>query len=196
VRIFDFAFVAAAFVSLFIVISIVVEAWRGRIQNALRIALVFGACLALYIGTIIGVSLAAPQEVLALREERCFDDWCYSVDNVARAESGGIRLYTVSFRLTSRARRVTQRELGLTVYLIDDQGKRYDPLQDNADVPFDVALAPGETRIAVRTYALQGSSGPVRLIITREGIYRLPGLFIIGDESSFFSKPVILLLPE
>jgi hypothetical protein len=195
VRIFDFVFVAVAFISIFVAVSIGVEAWRRRFNNALRVGLAFGAALAVYLGIVIAVSLATPQETLALRDERCYDDWCLAVDNVAQTDAESVRLYTISFRLTSRAKRVTQRELGLIIYLLDAGGRRHDPLADSAAVPFDVALKPGESTTAVRTFALQDVSGPVRLVITREGFFRFPGLFIIGDESSLFHKPLVVPLP-
>jgi hypothetical protein len=195
-RLFDFVFVGAAFISLFLAISIIVEAFRRRFSNALRIGAGFAAGAGVYLGILVAVSLFEPQEVLRLRQERCFDDWCIAVENVKGVEAENVRLYTITFRMTSRARRVTQRENGLTVYLADDRGNRFDPLPDSAAVPFDVYLKPGESATALRTFALQGVSGAIRLVLAREGIYRFPGLFIIADESSFFHKPIIVPVTE
>jgi hypothetical protein len=195
-RLFDFVFVGAAFVSLFVVISIIVEAFRRRFSSALRLAAGFSVAATVYLGIIVAVSLFEPQEVLRLRQERCFDDWCIAVENVSRTEAENVRLYTVSYRMASRARRVTQRENGVSTYIVDQNGKRFDPLSDQAALPFDTYLKPGESAITVRTFALQGVSGPVQLVLAHEGLYRFPGLFVIADESSLFHKPIIVPLPE
>jgi hypothetical protein len=193
---FDFIFVGAAFVSLFLLIAIVVEGSRRRFGNAWKISVFLAVGIAIYLSIVVAVSLLTPQRALALHEDMCSDDWCIAVDDVARADAENVRLYTISLRLTSRALRVTQRELGLTVYLLDRQGRRHDPLPDKAAVPFDTRLTPGESVMAVRTFALEGETDPAGLVLTREGFYRFPGIFIIGDESSLFHKSLLVPLPR
>jgi hypothetical protein len=47
---------------------IVVSAVRGRVRQALKRLALLGAGLACYLGGVVGVSLVAPQRVVALKE--------------------------------------------------------------------------------------------------------------------------------
>ena len=76
-------------------------------------------CAAVYLGIVILVSLVAPRQVVKIGEPLCFDDWCINIDNVEQVASPTDVTYTVKMRLFSSARRITQREKNLALYVTD-----------------------------------------------------------------------------
>ena len=69
-----------------------------------------GAAAAAYLVVVIAVSAFSPQRVLRLGDDQCADDWCIAVQGVRCDRTGAGRVYDVTFRLASRARRVAHRE--------------------------------------------------------------------------------------
>jgi hypothetical protein len=69
---------------------------------------------------LVGVALLSPQQVLAMHELHCFDDWCVSVDRfeqqpaIGAAQAQGV-FYLVTVKVTSQAKRVSQRALDAVV---------------------------------------------------------------------------------
>src|SRR5947209_4804729 len=152
--IFDLLFIAAFFATVVMLIAIAFAAVRGRRQRALRILRALVVFIAAYLVVVVVVSLASPARVFHLREPQCFDDWCISVDGVQRTLAGAEASYTTTLRLFSRARRRAQRENGVSVYLLDDRGRRYEPQEDPQAVPLNVLLNPGESVIVTRRFIL------------------------------------------
>jgi len=85
-----------------------------------RVLLALGIFLVLYTAILLSVSLLSPQRVLAMHQNRCFDDWCLSVERVAPQPTIGDAptvvaahgtFYLVTVRVSSQARGVTQRAL-------------------------------------------------------------------------------------
>ena len=116
--IFDFFFIVIVFASLAMLAVVILIALRGRLRQAVKLLAMIGVCLALYLGVIVVVSLASPPRVMALGEDRCFDDWCLAVDDIARSESPTRTEYTVTLRVSNRARRAPQRENGIVVAML------------------------------------------------------------------------------
>ena len=146
--IFDLLFLAAFLVSVIALIAAAYAAIRGNVPRAFSILGVWLVCAAAYLGASVAVAYAAPQRVIAAGEPWCFDDWCLTVENVKRTDS----LYNVNLRISSEAKRVTQRANGAWIYLRDENDRHYEPLPDPAAVPLDVLLQPGESVAAKRTF--------------------------------------------
>ena len=87
---------------------------------------------------------------------------------------------------------ISQRELNLAVYLSDDGGRRYDPVQNQSDVPFNVLLGPQESAVARRVFDFPSDAHPNGVVIKHEGGFPI-GWFIIGYET-WFRKPAIVRL--
>jgi len=98
----------------------------------------------------------------------------------------------VELRLSSRARRVSQRERNLAVYLTDDQGRRFDPVAVNSDVPYSVLLRPQESVEVSRSFALPAEASGVGVVISHEGGFPI-GWFIIGYDTWFRKPPVVMM---
>jgi hypothetical protein len=186
--IFDLLFILVFLAAVATLLSAASFAIRGKGGRALAILRKLGICAAAYFAVIVTTSLFWPRTVLHVGEPQCFDDWCIAVQS---ATAG--RHFTVALRLFSTARRVSQREWNVVVYLCDRQGHRYDPVPNPSDVPFDVQLGPGESVTATRLFDLPAGASDPGLVITHEGGFPI-GWFIIGYET-WFHKPAIVRLP-
>jgi len=164
---------------------------RGHGKNALRILKIWLTSAAVYIGIVGLVAVATPRRIIALGEERCFDDWCIAVTRANRQGS----IYTVTLRLSNRARRVEQREKGVHIYLTDRQGRRFDPAPTPAAIPLDVRLQPGEADETERSFNVPNDARDVGLVVAHEGSFCFPGCFIIGEDANPLRKPAVVPLP-
>lgn len=192
--IFDLLFILLVFASVGALLAAAVAAIRGRGGRALAILRRLGICAVVYLAMVAVVGWRSPQRVLRVGDPWCFDDWCLSVESVSRTPAGPEVAYTVSLRLFSEARRVSQRAKGAWIYLIDEHGNRYAPEPDPAATPLDVLLGPGESVSTSRTFKVRADAGGLGLITGHGGPYDFPSIFIIGDEASLFHKRTFVRL--
>src|SRR5437016_7951355 len=122
--IFDLVFILVFLTSLVSLMRILYLGVRNRRDKALRLTKYLGLFLGIYLGSVLIVSLAMPQRTLKLGDQECWDDWCIAVEHLERSNALASATYTVTLRLSSRARRVAQRENGVVVYLVDADGHR------------------------------------------------------------------------
>jgi hypothetical protein len=207
--IFDLLFILVFFATLGSLVRSLYLALRGRRPDAWRTLKRLGAFLGAYLAVVILVSLATPRRVLAMREDQCFDDWCLAVDGVTvtktlGAGAGATRaegaFYIVRLRVSSRARRVTQREKGVSVHLLDDGGNACDPSPlgqrayetvYGASQPLSVAVGPGSAFTAVRVFDCPENSRGLGLVVSHGAG---PGWFIIGDSGSLLHRRTVVKL--
>ena len=193
--VFDLLFILLFLTTVATLLTAAVLAIRGRGARAARILLVYAICLGVYMSIVFVVGLATPRRVVNLAEDRCFDDWCIAVDKADRTPTPAGISYIVTLRLSSRARRVSQRERGLQVYLTDDRGRRFDPSPDPAATPLDVLLEPGQAVETRRSFSVPSDAREIGVVVAHEGSYCFPGCFIIGDDASPLHKRAIVRLP-
>ncbi len=167
----------------------------GRRPTAWRVARFVGLAVLVYGVALVIVSIVSPPREVGLGQDRCYDDWCIAVMEAGPRQADGASGYAVTFGLSNRALRVTQRELGLNPYLLDQLGRRYEPRVTTSEPPFDVALRPGEAIETTRWYDVPADAGALRLAIVHEGWAAGPGLLIIGDDASWLHPPAIVRLP-
>ena len=191
----DLLFIGIFLATVLILCASAFIALRGRPGQAVRLLSMYGIGLVIYLGLVAVVSLTSPQRIMALGENRCFDDWCISVDDITRSDSPTGAIYSVTLRMSSRARRVSQRENGLAVYILDEKGRRFEATADPAAEPFNSLLQPGQSITTVRTFEVPATSSQSVLVVGHEGAFNFPGMVIIGDDSSLFHKPTIVRLP-
>ncbi len=135
------------FILLFLV-SLVTLATAGgfllfrRRSVAARILRRYSFCLGAYLVIVLVSSLLAPRKELQLGEPLCFDDWCITIQSV---ENNNAQEYVVTSSLSSRARQAPQRETGVVLNLTDSSGVRYDSVNSEDDIPFDIRLLPQES---------------------------------------------------
>ena len=188
--IFDVLFLGSALAAVAALGVALVTALRGRWVHAGAILKRLGAAVVAYEALVLIVAGVSPQRVLQVGELWCFDDLCLTVEQVAKMPAPPQAAYTVSLRISSRARRVTQRAKGAWIYLIDRQGRRYEPEADASAVPLDVSLQPGESVATSRVFKVPAEAGELGLITGHGGPYCIfPGPLIIGTGGCVFNKP-------
>ena len=191
--VFDLLFIAVFLATITTLIAAAVAAVRGRRAKAASILRGLGAAIGAYFAIVIVVSLASPRREFRVGEARCYDDWCIAVENVKQTPSAAGIAYRVTFRVSSRARRVSQHEYGLDVYLTDNAGNRFDPKSAVDAPPFSVLVKPGDSVETTRIFNVPAQAHDLDLIIGHTGVF--PGCCIIADEGSLFHKPAILRIP-
>jgi hypothetical protein len=191
VTIFDLVFIALFLISIGTLAVAAIFAVLGRRARAIGILKALVIVVAIYCGIVILVSLVAPRRVLSAGEPLCFDDWCITVEGAEQTASQSEASYVVRLRLSSRARRATQRENGVVVYLTDANGTRYDPVSDLSAVPLNVQLQPMESVITTHTFKLPADAPAPSLVIAHEGRFPIDW-FIIGG-GPFRKQPIVRL---
>lgn len=192
-NIFDLLFIALFLATAATLLSAAILAMRRQGARALATLRRLAICAAIYFSIVAISSIFWPRDVPRIGEPRCFDDWCIAVEGATHQPAGGGVDYIVTLRLSSQARRVSQREKSLAVYLTDSRGRRYDPIPRPDDVPFDVRLGPGESVTATRLFHLPSDVAQPGLVAAHEGGFPI-GWLIIGYET-WFHKPAIVTLP-
>lgn len=192
---FDLLFILLFLASVLTLIVAAVYAIGGRGGAALAIVRRWAVCFAIYMGIVVAVALTAPKREIALGTDRCNDDWCIAVEKHQKMPSGDRTVYAVTFRVSSHALRVMQREKGVSVYLMDDRGRRFDPVPAPSEIPFDVQLAPGQAVETVRSFEVPNDARGVGAVMAHEGSYCFPGCFIIGEDANPLHKRTVFLLP-
>ena len=192
--VFDLLFVLVFF-SVGVGVLAVLSLWATRRRlAAVRVARLIGIGVVVYgVALVIVSEISAPRQ-LRLGQDRCYDDWCMAV--VEAGPRSGEGDYAVTFRLSNRALRVAQREQGVVVYLLDQAGRRIDARAIDSEPPFDVLLQPNESLRTTRWFDVLDDAGPLGLAIAHAGWAAGPGLFIIGDDSSWLHQPTIVMLPD
>lgn len=192
--VFDLLFIFLVLASLVTWIAAAMAALSGRRARALGALRNWGAGTLVYLAAVAVVGLFSRQRIIRPGEPWCFDDWCLAVDRVTRAPSPPRVACTVSLRIFSRARRVSQRAKGAWIYVVDRQGHRYAPEPDPSAVPLDVLLRPGESVTTARTFKVPPDAGELRLI-TGHGFPCCYPSLIIADDSSLLHKRTYIRLP-
>ncbi len=168
------------------------HALRRRFASARLILFRLVASAAAYMAIVITVSLFSPRRMVKLGDRQCFDDMCVAVAGFNRTPERNSIRYRVDVELSSRARRVAQRENNLAVYLTDDRGRRFNPVADRPAAPFNVLLGPGASVMARRSFVVPAEAAGVSAVIAHEGGFPI-GWFIIDYDTWFRSPPLIPL---
>jgi hypothetical protein len=176
----------AAFITLVVA---AVAAATGRRPRAFTILRRLAICAAVYFAIVLIVAATSTPHVYHIGDPQCFDDWCITIADATEARTDSAETWTVTVRISSRAKRVTQSETGATVYLTDSLHRRFDLAPGTPVMPLDARLQPGESIESVRFYKLPPDARRVGLVYTHEGVFPI-GDFIIG-ENEWFHKTVV-----
>lgn len=193
--IFDLAFLLFALGTLGGVALLLFLLVSRRRARARVVGLTLLAAWFVYLSALVSTSLATGPRLLDLGEDRCYDDWCIAVVGVGRADVGAQQSLTITLQLTNRARRVAQRENGFGVFVIDAAGNRFEPDVDAAEPAFDQRLQPGEVVLTHRTFTVPANVGELWLGLEHTGWDAVPGVLVIGDDSSWLHRPTLVRLP-
>lgn len=181
-----------------------------RTRLAERAGLVLAAWIGVYAALLLLFSLTSRTRYLAIGQERCFDEMCFSVTGVTtsptlgEAHAKGV-FYIVSVQLHSEAKRTAQRPSQAELFVVDAQGRHYTQMFNAGDelgLPvgqplttaqvWDRKLQPGETLARTIAFDLPAGVEQPGLVLS-EGIGPL-GVIVIGDENSLLHQHVEVLL--
>ena len=180
---FDLLFIAVFLAS---AVTLIIAAFA----RSKRILIVWMISAGAYLGTAALSHYLMPLRVLNVGEDQCSDDWCIAVEKVNRTPAAGAISYELMLRISSRARRAAQRETGLTVYLTDTRGSRYEPLPDPSAVPLDVRLEAQQSVTTTRVFKVPPDASDLGFVVAHEGGFPITR-FIIGRSP--FQKTIVRL---
>jgi hypothetical protein len=185
--IFEPLFVLLALAAIGTFLTALALALTGHFARAWRIVVRLGIAIGVYMMVVVIGSAVTPRGVYHIGQLRCFDDWCLTVRSATRDSPTS---YLVTLELSSRAKGVPQGEKGTVMYLTDSNGRRFDPIEST--VPFEHKLAPGESIVATRRYAVPPDARGLNLIYTHEGGFPI-GSLIIGENEWIHGPAVVPL---
>lgn len=204
-RLPDFFLILSVWVITACFVGILFALASRRWKLVRRLCLGLAIYISLYAILLISVALVSPQQVVAMHQLRCFDDWCASVEQVEQrpaigpARASGI-FYLVTIRVASQAKRISQRALDAAVFLMDERGVRYAispqgqkalEAAGQAGQPLNSWLDAGGSFTYTAVFDVPAKIAQPGLVISHGAF---PGLIIIGDPQSFLHKPTIVRL--
>lgn len=175
---FDLLFLVCALATIVSLLVALMCAVSGRSRRALAILRAWAVAAAIYFAADLVSVFTTPLRVLYPHDPECSDDWCFTVESSGR-EPADPAIYRVNLKIYSRALRVEQRERGLRLYLTGPDGRRYDPLDQPGDVPFDTKLGPGESAAVSRAFRIPPGVRGLTLSMVHEDGFPI-GKLIIG----------------
>ena len=188
--------------TLIALIAAAYQSIRGQIAKAGRIVLGTAGFWVIYLAVVAGVSLATPRRVIAIGEQRCFDDWCITVERVSGSNPSGSNPIMVTLRVASVAKRITQAAPDTTVQLEDSDGRLYSSKSESGQPTFATKIGPGESFETMREFEVPDNvknnvKNNVKIVgvVVRHGSSG-PGAIVIGDDAAIFHKPAIVKIPE
>ena len=176
---------------------------RRRFAAARKTLALLLGCVAAYLLVLIGVSLAEPRKEIPIGEQRCFDDWCITVDTATPQKTLGTTsangtFEVVTLTVSSRAQRSPQRETDVDIYLLDDQNRRIDVSPSGqqalaqaglAGDPVTAFVAPGGSFQSRLAFDIPPDVHHLALVKASHGWF--PVRLIIGDPQSWLHRPAV-----
>jgi hypothetical protein len=158
-----------------------------------------------YLGVGAIVAVRAPQHIVALGEDRCFDEMCFAVMgwNRVSSKNAGRFFYMVEVRITNRSRGRAQRELGRKGVLIDRSGRVYEVSREGM---YELSPVGGPPFPGLDAEVGPGQSLETRLVFELPSDVDYPGFaldsnlainptrIVIGDEGHFLHWPTVVTL--
>jgi len=149
------------------------------------------AALCIYALLMIAGSVTSRERRLPFGTDLCFDDWCATVTSLQNAPaSSGSRVVTANVRVSSIAKRVTQRGSDPRLYLIDAGGTWYSAAPSPSDPTLGAAIKPGES-FTSRVHAAVPAQAEIVAVRIWEGGFIDP-LVPFDEESPFHRKTFLV----
>jgi hypothetical protein len=203
--IFDLLLILLVLATAAAIVVALVAPFFGRWAVAGRVLAGVVVVWIVYLGAGTVVALRAPQHIIALGEDRCFDEMCFAVMGWNRTPStnAGKSFYMVEVRITNRSRGRAQRELGRKGVLIDRSGRVYEVSREGMQAlspvggpPFpglDAEVEPGQSLKTRLVFELAtGVDYPGFALGSNLAVN--PAGIVIGDEEHFLHRPTVVTL--
>ncbi len=158
-----------------------------------------------YLGAGTVAAVRAPQHIMSIGEDRCFDEMCFAVTGWNRTPSRntGRSFYLVAVRITNRSRGRAQRELGRKGVLIDRSGRVYDvsaegmrtfsPVGGRPFPGLDAEVGPGQSLETTLVFDLPTDVDYPGFALG-SSLALNPARIVIGDEDHFLHWPTVVTL--
>lgn len=177
-------------------IGVTVSLVRRERRKALRNSMWIVGIWAIYMAVLISVSLMQPQKIVAIGQDQCFDEMCFSVMGVQELPGyliqDGSRLVRVSVRISNHGKQKTQSEKLLTAYLVDKQGRRWAESTAISGVQLTARVAAGNSVVSEPIFKVAKDATGLGLVFTHGR--RQPGVLVIGDRDSLLHQPTVVWL--
>lgn len=204
---FDILFLAALLATICTVLRVVYLLLRGRRNECRSPIRRWMMCAGLYALALLATSALQPRTVVAVGQQRCFDDWCVAVDSSARQKVIGSAhargtYVIVRGRILNRGRGRTQRERDVYAVLRDDRGNQYREAAEGEDALTRVtgdsshltdAIDAGASKRVSLVFDVPGDQPSLVFIVAHAWF---PHALIIGDSESLFHRPTVVLLAD
>ena len=185
-----FVFYFFAFISVIIIASIIKSLVHRRPRSAFMTLRIYLVLVALYGIVLLAVTLALPIRTLPMNEPQFSGDWSITPTNLRRVPHDLDEDYEVDFRLANRSNADLSGPDRLIVYLLSEDGTRFNPVAAPSQPRFDVSVKPRKAITTTRKFILPSNLNRVELVIAKEGLRF--GWFLIG-RSEFDGKTIIML---
>ena len=184
--------------------GLAVARFRGERRRFRRGATTLGAIWLGYLVILAAVSLKQPARIYGLGQaagqERCFGTMCFAVTGAEEPEGFWVRgqererLLRVIVRVTNRDHEHSGHEEGLAAYLMDAQGRRWEPLRGLSGVRLTTTVAAGGVILSEPVFQVGKDSTGLRLVLAHTSWTwaRLK----IGDAESYFHPAAAMVIPE
>jgi hypothetical protein len=175
--------------------GITISLVRQERRKAMRHSLWIVAVWVIYVATLLGTSLKQPQKVVALGQDRCFDEMCFAVTNVQELPGylirDGSKLIRVSVRIKNHSEKMQSEGL-MQAYLIDRQGRRWEQSTAVSGVQLTARVAAGDSVVSQPVFKVAGDATGLGMIFTRG--QRQPGVLVLGDSDSLLHRRTVVWL--
>jgi hypothetical protein len=176
--------------------GITISLVRREHRKAARHSLWIVAVWVVYMTILLGTSLRQPQKVVALGQDRCFDEMCFAATRVQELPGylirDGSRLIRVSVRISNHGKEKMQSEGLIRAYLIDRQGRRWEESTAVSGVQLTAKVAAGDSVMSQPVFKVPGDATGLGLIFTHG--QRQPGVLVIGDSDSLLHRRTVVWL--
>ena len=152
-----------------------------------------------YVAVLVGVSLRQGTQVIPAGSDRCFGVMCFAVTGVEEPRGFLVRgqeperLLRVAMRMRNTDREHTAGEEGLVAYLVDGQGRRWEPVPGLGGVRLSTRMAARGAAVSEPVFRVAKDATELRLVLGHGGWTwaRLR----IGDAESYLHRPAEMVLP-
>jgi hypothetical protein len=175
-------------------LAVVYRILRGRRGAATGLFSRWCVAAAIYLVTSLAVSAFRPRHIVAMGQDWCFDDLCFAVDDVVRAEqTDGHALLTMRLRIHNAARS-PEAARGFWAYLRDEHDTRYQPRPGPWQDVISTPVPPHGFMRTAMSFDVPGHPREFGFVTGHGGVSTstcalFPSVLEIGQGTCLFGRP-------
>ncbi|MCU1320682.1 MAG: hypothetical protein JWM43_331 [Acidobacteriaceae bacterium] len=182
------------------IVGTLLSMFRGERRKAAQGIKWLLATWVIYLTMVIGVSIVQPRRVVAIGQEQCFAEMCFTVVGVdelpqflGKNQTGnGSRLVRVSVRVRNTAAGKAQSEGRMQAYLVDSQGRRWEESRGVSGNRLTGQVEASGVMLSQPMFHVAGDATGLELVFTH-GRWQ-PGALVIGDSDSLWHRKTVVPL--